>query len=314
MKDLPLHALRALAVVRSSGGLRAAGRELGVAHSAVSRHLGELEAWLGVPVRARESGRRRLTLTPDGERLAEAALRGLREIESVVASLREHRSARSVLVGTWPSFAARWLLPRLPALERSHPHLEVSVIVEKRLAVLDSGGLDVAVVMGEGPWRGLDAEPLADDALYPVMSPDHWRRVGRPSAPEDLVGLRLLHDRDPLAAWEVWAREHGPAGLEADPAWTRGPRFTSTDLVLRAAAQGQGVALALHRLAAEDVASGLLVRPLGDLSVRLPTVHWIVRAEGAPRREAVETLVRWLRREVSAQPGPDTARRASRDC
>ena len=151
MKDLPLHALRALAVVRSSGGLRAAARELGVAHSAVSRHLGELEAWLGVPVRARKSGRRRLTLT-------------------------------------------------------------------------------------------------------------------------------------------------------------------ATDLVLRAAAQGQGVALALHRLAAEDVASGLLVRPLGDLSVRLPTVHWIVRAEGAPRREAVDTFVRWLRREVSAQPGPDTARRASRDC
>lgn len=314
MKDLPLHALRALALVRSTGGLRAAARELGVAHSSLSRHLGELEAWLGVPVRARRSGREPLALTPEGERLAEAALRGLREIESAVASLREHRSARSVLVGTWPSFAARWLLPRLPGLERSHPHLEISVIVEKRLAVLDSGGLDLAVVMGEGPWRGLRAEPLADDALYPVMSPDYWRRAGRPTTPADLVGLRLLHDRDPLASWELWGRAHAPTGLEVGPDWSRGPRFTSTDLVLRAASQGQGVALALHRLADDDVRSGLLLRPLGELAVHLPSVHWIVRSKDAPRREAVDTLVAWLRREASAQPGAGAARRASGDC
>lgn len=300
LKELPLNALRALAAVHEHGGVRGAARELGVAHSAVSRHLGELEAWLGVPLRERSTGRRRLALTSQGERLARAVAAGLGEIASAVAALREPRSAHAVVVGTVPSFAARWLLPRLPGLESSHPHLEVSVVVEKRLDELESAGIDLAIRMGEGPWPRARCVPLAGDALYPVTSPAYWRRSGRPAAPADLAGLRLLHDRDPQATWETWRRAFGPAELDVRP----GPRFTSTDLVLRAAAQGQGVALARHRLAAEDVAAGLLLRPFGDLAVRLERSYWMVLPRGVLPRPATETVIAWLEREAAAQPGP----------
>lgn len=299
MRDLPLNALRALAAVHSHGGLRPAARELGVAHSAVSRHLAQLEAWLGVPLRAQRGGRR-LVLTPPGERLARAVASGLAEIESAVAAVREPRSAHAVLLGTRPSFAVRWLLPRLPALERAHPHLELSVVVEKRMDDLAAAGLDLGVSMGEGPWLGVRAEPLADDALYPVMSPGYWRKAGRPTEPAGLVGLRLLHDRDPQAAWEAWRRAHGPEELDV----RRGPRFTSTDLVLRAAAQGQGVALARHRLAADDVTAGLLLRPFGERAVRLEAAYWIVLPRHALPSPATDTVVQWLMREAAAQPGP----------
>lgn len=305
MRHLPLSALRALAAVYAQGGLRAAARRLGVAHSSVSRHLAQLEAWLGVPLRAPARGRRRLVLTPQGERLAKAVSSGLREIQSAVDALREPRSADSVLIGTVPSFAARWLLPRLPRLERSHPHMEVSVIVEKRLDDLDAAGLDLAIRMGEGPWPGARCTPLADDLLYPVMSTAYWRKAGRPSAPADLVGLRLLHDRDPQATWEVWRRAYGPARLDV----RRGPRLTSTDLVLRAAAQGQGVALARHRLATEDLAAGFLYRPLDGLSVRLETAYWIVLPRHLSPRPATETVIAWLQREAATQTDPDATGR-----
>lgn len=298
MEDrLPLNALRVLAAVYARGGLRAAARELGVAHSSLSRHLAELETWLGVPLRSRDAGRGKLVLTPEGERLARAVVSGLREIESAVAALREPKSANAVVVGTVPSFAARWLLPRLPKLERSHPHLEVSVVVEKRLDDLEAAGVDLAIRIGEGPWPGARAEPLADDALYPVLSEDYWRRTGRPATPADLVGLRLLHDRDPDASWEAWRRVYGPETLDV----RRGPRYTSTDLVLRAAAQGQGVALARHRLAADDVDAGILLRPIPDLAVRIERAYWIVLPRSASPRPATVTVVEWLEREAAAQ-------------
>lgn len=303
MEDLPLTSLRALAAIYTEGGLRAGARQLGVAHSSVSRHLREIESWLGISLRNPRRGKQRLALTAEGERLAKAVVHGLREIESAVASLKEVRSPHSVVIGTRPSFASRWLLPRLPALETSHPHLEVSVVVEKRLDDPATAGLDLAICMGEGPWPGVRCEVLADDALYPVMSEAYWRKAGRPGSPADLIGLRLLHDRDPYATWEVWRRQHGPVGLDV----RRGPRFTSTDLVLRAASQGQGVALARHRLATEDLGSGLLRRPLGDLSVQLPEAYWILLPKDAPGRQAVATVLRWLRRQAASQSAAKTS-------
>lgn len=297
MRDLPLNALRALALVHTHGGVRGAARDLGVAHSSVSRHLSELEAWLGVGLRAVPNGRRRLTLTPQGERLARAVVAGLGEIESAVAALREPRSAGAVVLGTLPSFAARWLLARLPGLETSHPHIELSVVVEKRLDDLEVAGVDLAIRMGEGPWPRVRCEPLAGDALYPVMSPAYWRKVGRPTTPAGLVGLRLLHDRDPQASWEAWRREHGPAELDV----LRGPRFTSTDLVLRAAAQGQGVALARHRLALDDLTAGLLHRPIAGLAVHLERAYWIVLPRHVFPRPAVQTVITWLQRQAMSQ-------------
>lgn len=297
MKELPLNALRAFAVVYARGGVRAAARQLGIAHSSVSRHLAELEAWLGIALTQKEGTPRRLDFTPQGEALAKATLEGLQQIASQVDALREAKSARSVLVGAAPSFAMRWLLPRLPELERRHPRLEVSVIVEKRLDDLQAAGVDVAIRMGAGPFPGARCEPLMDDALYPVMSPTYWRKVGRPTTPADLAGLRLLHDRDPHATWEAWRQAHGPATLDVH----KGPRLTSTNLVLTAALQGQGVALARHQLAANDIAAGLLCRPLGALQVDLPRAYWLLTPKHTSLRPATSTVIAWLQEEAARQ-------------
>ena len=294
MHSLPLNALRAFATVYAQGGVRAAARELQVAHSAVSRHLAELDGWMGVSLAHPGGGRRRLAFTPQGEALARATLAALREIDTAATALREARSAHSVTLTTPPSFASRWLLPRLPRLEQAHPHIEVSVLVDQRLVDMDAGGADLAIRMGRGHWPDGRSEPLMDDALYPVMSPSYWEKSGRPHRPADLLGLRLLHDRDPNASWESWRLSYGPAELDV----RKGPRFASTDLVLRAATLGQGVALARHRLAMDDVAAGTLLRPIPRLSVPLGPAYWIVLPRRSRVREATTAVVEWLKTQA----------------
>jgi LysR family glycine cleavage system transcriptional activator len=294
IRAMPLNALRAFASICEHGGVRAAAAELGIAHSAVSRHLAQLEQWLGVALSGAPGGRRGFHLTAQGEALGKAALSGLREIAHAAAALRERRSAGSVALATTPSFAARWLLPRLPALERDLPWLEVSVVVDQRAVDLEASGADLAIRMGKGPWPDLRCESLMDDALYPVMSAALWKKSGRPSRPAHLSRLRLLHDRDPHAAWELWRAAHGPSSLDV----RRGPRLASSDLLLRAAVLGQGVALARHRLAADDVASGALVRPMGELQVGIGPAYWLLMPEGFAPRPATEALAGWLKKQV----------------
>jgi LysR family glycine cleavage system transcriptional activator len=292
MKTLPLNALRALAMIHSSGGVRAAARELGIAHSSVSRHLAELEAWLDVRLTT-EATRSRTLFTTQGDALGKAVVAALRDIERAVDAVREVRSPHTVTISTTASFAVRWLLPRLSAFEQRNRNVEISVLVDQRLQDLDAADIDISLRMGRGGWKGVRARPWMDDVLFPVMSPTYHATTRRPKKPSALVGLRLLHDRDPSASWEVWRSAHGPRTLDV----RRGPRLASSDLVLRAAAQGDGVALARGRLVHDDLKSGALLRPIPDLEVPIGPAYWIVEPERDPR-PAVAAVIEWLEYEA----------------
>jgi LysR family glycine cleavage system transcriptional activator len=297
MKDLPLNALRAFALTVEKGGVRPAARELAVSHSAVSRHLKELERWLGVTLLERDPGFRGLQVSAQARKLAEAIESALKDVNRAVDVVREHRSPNAVMLSVAPSFASRWLLPRLPAFEHGYPRVEVSILVDQKLEDLRTSGCDLVIRMGQGPGSDVDARPLMNDQLYPVMSPDAWRRAGQPQALDELRGMRLLHDRDPQASWAVWRENRGPKNLDV----RKGPRFSSSDLVLRAAAQGLGVALARHRLVEDDILSGTLVRPFATAAITLDRAYWIVTRPGGPVREVAALVIAWLQREAGRQ-------------
>jgi LysR family glycine cleavage system transcriptional activator len=300
MKSLPLNALQAFALAVGKGGVRAAARELSVSHSAVSRHLNELERRLGVALYERGGAPHKFIVTPQGQTLAASVLSALNDVRTAVDAVTEQKSRHAVTVSTAPSFAARWLLPRLPALERAYPHLQTSILVDQRLDDLRTSEADVAIRMGRGSWPDVTAMPFMDDTLYPVMSPDAWKKAGRPSKLVDACQQRLLHDRDPDASWSLWRERHGPPNLDV----RKGARFSSSDLVLRAAAQGLGLALARHRLAANDVEAGLLVRPFGPRSVVIENAYWIVTRPDRAARPAAETFIGWLRNEAHRASTP----------
>jgi LysR family glycine cleavage system transcriptional activator len=291
MRKLPLSALRAFAAVFETGGVRPAARTLQVTHSAVSRQVRELEAWLGVPLIKQRSANGRFALTVQGEALGAAVSSGLTDLARAVESVRERRRPDSVLIATTASFAARWLIPRLGSLFDQHRGIEPSIVTEQTVREVSEQGADIAIRMGRGPWMDGKSEPLMDDALYPVASPSYWKSLGERKASRALAKARLLHDRDPAAGWGEWVAAHPIRSLDL----RTGPRFTSSDLVLDAAAQGLGVALARARLAADDLASGRLFQPFGSECVRLPNAYWLVLAHEEPLRPAVSAVAEWIR-------------------
>lgn len=296
MKDLPLTALRAFAAVVTEGGVRHGARRLGVAHSSISRQLRDLEAWLGVPLLDPAAPRQRLRLTPQGRALGRVACDSFAALADSVTALREARRPNAVVIATTASVAARWLVPRLPNLAAAEPALEVSVLTEQGLVDPDGQAVDLAIRMGRGPWPDAVAEPLMDDALYPVMAPGRAAQDTDRPAGAFGVGLPLLHDRDPQASWAAWFAAHPVPGIDI----RRGPRFASSDLVLQAAEAGLGIALARHRLAAASVDAGALVRPCGPSAVAVERAYWLVLPPAPPRRRAVTTVIDWLRRQAAA--------------
>jgi LysR family glycine cleavage system transcriptional activator len=289
MQRLPMNALQVFGLVYETGGIRSAARALSVTHSAVSRHVKELEAWLGVPLF--EPGTR--ALTPQGQLLGTVVRESLSRLDEAVAALREQRHANSVVISTTASLAVRWLLPRLDGLHRAHPGIEISVLTEQALIEPDGNRADLAIRMGRGPWPGVDCRPLMDDALYPVVHPGLLKKLGRRAPAALFRHYPLLHDRDPQAAWSVWFKAFPQKGIDQ----RRGDRYTSSDLVLRAAARGLGIALARDRLVSDELESGALVRPFGEARVQVPDAYWLVVPSAAAPREAVRLVIGWLCRQ-----------------
>ena len=144
--------------------------------------------------------------------------------------------------------------------------------------------------MGSGPWKDVEGFPLMDDALYPVVHPRLWDQVGRKPSSDLFDKFPLLHDRDPTASWSRWFEAYPMASIDL----RQGPRFSSSDLVLRAAARGLGVALGRGQLAIDDINSGALVRPFGEDQILLKDAYWIITSKKKPLKKAAKVVSSWL--------------------
>ncbi|MCP5083531.1 MAG: LysR family transcriptional regulator [Alphaproteobacteria bacterium] len=297
MKDLPLNALRALAAVYETGGIRPAGRRLGITHSSISRHLGELELMLGAPLFLKMPGTNTLTFSPHGDTLGKAALACLGALEKAVSSVREARQGNSVVISTTPSFAIRWLLPRLPDFEAANPSIEVSLLVDQRARSPGEDDADLSIRTGRKPRDEEFCEPLMDDRLFPVASPGYLQEIGHPKTKTAIKAARLLHDRDPQTHWDIWKRAHGPANLNV----RTGSRFSSSDLVLKAAEQGMGLALAPGRLADGSIKSGALVPLFPGEVVEVKNAYWLILTPTSKARHVVRQLVAWLKAQAAEE-------------
>jgi len=297
MFDVPLNMIRAFAAVYDAGGIRPAARKLGVTHTSVLRFVRELEAFLNVDLTEKHKGTRGLMFTPAGETLGKAALSSLAALEVALMSIREAQHRKSVVIETTPSIASRWLLPRLAALEASLNGVEISLVVDQKLREPGETGADIAIRSGLGPWPNADCIPLMDDTLFPVMSPAYWRQVGEFTEPIGLKECRLLHDRDPSASWSAWKANFGPRDLDV----RSGSRLSSADLVLGAAEQSLGVALARRSLAEESIKCGHLIAPLKNYLLELPQSVWVVLPNSQTRRKVVDAVIERLHREAAPQ-------------
>lgn len=294
MNHVPLNLLRTFAAIYETGGIRAAARSLDIAHSAVSRALRELEGHLDVDLVEKVEGRRILMFTDEGDKVGRAAIKAINDLERTLDSIKRIKGRASVVLETTPSFASRWLFPRLGHLEHDLPWVELSVSVDQRISAPGQMRADFALRLGKGPWENLNCEPLMDDDLIAVASPAYLNtQKGR----FDLSKSQLLHDRDPAASWTGWQNRFGGLGENVK----HGPKYTSGDLVLRAAEKSMGVALSRQSLAEESLELGRLEDAGSGRTIALPQSIWIVTPLHNQPRKPVRKVVEWLKQQCEYQ-------------
>ena len=294
----PLNALRAFESAARHLSLSLAANELSVTPAAISHQVRLLEDHIGLPVFERNG--RGLVLTDAGA----AGLRDLREafahLSAAMDAIGSLGETGTLTVSVPPSFAAKWLLPRLHAFERERPEIDVHVSASVQLADFARDRVDVAVRYGAGGYSDVFFEKLLTEAVVPVCSSELLNGKVLRSA-RDLVSLTLLHDDSPdndpsCPNWEMWLRAAGVDDVEVD----RGPRFNQSSLVIESAVLGRGVALAKSTLAAEDIRSGKLVRPF-EAERPVDFAYYFVAPRAKLNLPKVVYFRDWLRREAGIE-------------
>jgi LysR family glycine cleavage system transcriptional activator len=294
-----LNALRAFEAAARLGSINRAAVELAVTPGAVSHQIKLLEADLGVPLLVKAG--RGVAVSPEALGGLAQLTQAFHALTVAVGSLRRAMLRPALVVSVLPSFASTWLLPRLDRYWALAPEVDVRIETKWGLTDFERDGVDLAIRFGAGSYEGLFNRRLLSEGYFPVCSPALLAGPSALARPEDLKRFVLLHvDADYLGSdWPTWRMWLRAAGVEAAVDWRRGPRFEISDLALKAARDGQGVALASSVLAADDLARGRLVRPFPQ-SVCAPFAYWLVCPEANLARPAVKSFVAWLEQETAA--------------
>jgi LysR family transcriptional regulator, glycine cleavage system transcriptional activator len=283
-----------------------AADELGVTPAAVSYRMRALEDQLGVKLFQRTS--RVVELTEAGRVLLTGVGEALDGIGRTVARLRGTEGRPRLTATTSPSFAAKWLVPRLHRFLQRYPDADVRIDVSDRLVDLSHEEIDLGVRFGKGDYPGLRVDRLFDETVFPVCSPKLLAGRRPLKQPRDLRHHTLIHV-DWQAQWATWPDWHMwflAAGLrDLDP--QHGLHFTQTALALQAAIDGQGVALCESTLVADDLASGRLARPF-EMSIKGPAefAYYALTSPGETR-----PLVKAFREWIVAEAGQMKAEQAA---
>ena len=294
----PLNALKAFEAAARRLNITRAAEELSVTPGAISQQIRILEEHAGAPLFHREG--RQIALTDLGAELYPLLHDGFDYLKRAGDLLYRPDRRHALAVSVPPSFAAKWLAPRIARFAAAHPEVEVWMSADMRLADVGGGRVDVAVRYGRGDYSGVRSERLLSADVTPVCSPALLTGAKALKRPTDLAKHVLIHLRageleEPRPDWAAWLKARGVEGVDA----TAGPRFDQTALAIEAAAHGQGVALAPYAFVAEDLASGRLVSPFADGALATEMAYYVLtRRSGVS--EPARAFVRWMKEEVQA--------------
>ena len=281
--------LQTFVVVARAGKMQQAAHELALTPGAVSQRIRQLEEVAGHRLFTRT--RAGVELTSAGETMFAALAEPFRAIEAVDGELGGPPSRR-VTVSTTPSFAATWLVPRLAKFAGRYPDIEIAVEAGVRPVDLKREPVDLAIRHGLGRYPGLDATWLVVPELIVVASPDLLKNRIPLKTPADCLAFPLLHDvnrRD----WPFWFEAHGVVA----PNCKKGPAFSESHLIVRAAVAAQGLALIRDIYADDDLRSKKLVKAL---TVNWPVqfAYYAVATSEALQKPAVRRFRDWLVEEA----------------
>jgi len=289
---LPLNTLPAFRAVAELQNLRAAAERLHLTHSAVSQQIKGLEDQLGFPLFERSG--RGIVLNTAGAALLCAVQGALAQLDEGVlaASAAATGSEQRLRVSVLPSFAQRWLLPRMARWRARHPDLALEIDSSQQVVDLLRDGFHAALRFGRGPWPGVESEPLFDMPLPLIVLASPETAAALPDqTPETLARQPLLGERD------IWQQWFNAAGLRMPV--TPVASFNDAGMMLQAAEQGLGITLGRELLAADALCAGRLVQvsPVSIHYEQAQTYHLVYRPSQSDWGPLV-ALKQWLRDEL----------------
>ncbi len=285
----PLQALRAFEAAARFRSFTRAAEHLGLTHGAISHQIKALETQIRTKLFRRDRGE--MVLTETGQTLVLRVRQGLRMLESAFEPPSPKPTSQKLTISVLPSFATRWLVPRLHRFETQNPNLRLLIQSTQELATFDHDGVDLAIRYGPGGWPGLHEIKLMDEMVYPVCSPSY--RGGKlPLTPGEMKIAVLLNN--PRQPWGPWFYAAGVHPIEPE----NGASFTDASLLLAAAEQGQGIALARSSLVSNSLRAGQLIR-LFDTEVPDIYSYYLVWRPADKNRTNRKRFCDWILQEAA---------------
>ena len=286
-RRLPSYALlRSFECAARHQSFTQAAEELHLTQSAVSRQVKELEETIGFSL-FRRAGRR-VVLTEAGQRFAADLAKDLENLKQTVVRAVAAGSCGSVLrLAVLPTFASRWLIPRLSSFYARHPGIEINISTRTVPFDLEEERIDAAIHFGETDWPGARMNRLFDERMIAVASPTYVEQYDA-TDPQRLVSAPLLHLVSREGAWSDWFALHGVASDKMQ----KGKRFDQFSMIIAAASASLGAALLPSYLIEKEIGAGELVQ-LGEREVNTANSYYIVSAAGDSNPD-VATFARWL--------------------
>ncbi|WOI53136.1 transcriptional regulator GcvA [Parvularcula sp. LCG005] len=291
----PLNALRAFESAARHLSFTKAADELSVTPGAISQQVKLLEETVGVPLFRRDP--KGLSLTDAGISSLPSLRDGFDRLAAAARLMTMERGSGRLALSVAPSFASKWLVPRLDAFQELHPDIDVYVHADMEVVDFSVDDVDLAIRYGRGNYDGLTNTLLMRERIVPVCAPSLLTGDKPLRQVDDLASHTLLHDDGndhEIATWSMWLRA---AGSEVNG--TRGPRFNQSSLVIEAAVAGRGVALAKYALAVADLEAARLVIPF-NLTTPTDFSYWLVHPEAKAALPEVKAFIAWLKAEASA--------------
>jgi LysR family glycine cleavage system transcriptional activator len=266
-----LNGLRAFEAAARHMSFTTAATELNVTQTAISHQIRRLEAELGVALFLRlKDG---LALSEEGHAYLPGVRSAFQALRHSTQQLFESRGSSVLTISTLVSVASKWLLPRLPAFQQAFPDIDVRISATTDLVDFRRGGIDAAIRYGRGDWRGLRADFLMADEVFPVCSPAVATTL---HTPHDLASHTLVQVSGVTAKdWQAWLSAAGQPAQLADGAKLT---FDLAMMAVQAAIDGQGVCIGRSTYVNDDLRAGRLVAPFDlrlqdDLGFYLVTPH-----------------------------------------
>ena len=288
-----LPGLRALESLDRLGSATAVAEELSLTQSAVSRQLQTLEEQLGVSLLIR--ARQRITLTEAARTYAAQVRAALDQITNASLQLQVSPMSGGLSLAIQPTFAMRWLVPRLPDFAHRHPDVAISMSTRLDPPDFARDGFDAAIRFGDGSWAGVQTLLLQREEVVPVCAPS----LAPDGAPQAVLGMPLLHIRTRPDGWADWFRAQGLSGIQIPGGGTILDQHAT---IHQAALHGLGVALLPDYLVREDLATGRLVQPCAARPVSLGG-NYLTWPEMPPPGPAMIAFRDWLAEQAEGGDG-----------